>query len=33
MALMVLFTLPLHYINFAYFRKLIRKDSMQIQEQ
>lgn len=33
MALMILCTLPLHYLNFAFFRKVIRRDSMHIQEQ
>ena len=32
MALLVFLTIPLHYLNFHYFRKEIRKDSMVIQE-
>ncbi|MBR7107773.1 MAG: ABC transporter ATP-binding protein [Lentisphaeria bacterium] len=32
MGLLVFLTLPIHYINFHYFRKEIRKDSMVIQE-
>ena len=32
MALIVLLSLPIHYLNFHYFRKVIRKDSMVIQE-
>ena len=32
MGLMVFLTLPIHYINFHYFRKEMRKDSMVIQE-
>jgi ABC-type multidrug transport system fused ATPase/permease subunit len=32
MGLLVFMTLPIHYINFHYFRKEMRKDSMVIQE-
>ncbi|MBE6388562.1 MAG: ABC transporter ATP-binding protein [Lentisphaerae bacterium] len=32
MALLVFITIPLHYINFHYFRREMRKDSMVIQE-
>ncbi len=32
MALLVFMTIPLHYLNFHYFRKEMRKDSMVIQE-
>ena len=32
MALLVFITIPLHYLNFHYFRKEMRKDSMVIQE-
>ncbi|MBE6366167.1 MAG: ABC transporter ATP-binding protein [Lentisphaerae bacterium] len=32
MALLVFLTIPLHYLNFHYFRKEMRKDSMVIQE-
>ena len=32
MALVVLFTMPLHFLNFRYFQKVARKDYMHIQE-
>ncbi|MBQ4107565.1 MAG: ABC transporter ATP-binding protein [Lentisphaeria bacterium] len=32
MGLLVFLTIPLHYLNFTYFRRIIRKDSLLVQE-